>query len=184
MTRAARFVLVSAGLVAVAVMLSLTNAGPALAQTFKPVMSLIVNDATRPVPIVATEPLPVIDAGAAAQPFQQFVRSADNSVTVPEGKRLVIEFVSGTSSAPITCQVRAMRIRTSLSTDADDFLMNHSLIAVPTTTSPFNGYTISQPVKLYAGPGTTVIVSLLTTPQDDCAADFLGVVSGYFVDVE
>lgn len=184
MTRTARFVLVSAGVVAVAVMLSLTNAGPALAQTFKPLMSMIINDSDHPVPVVAAQPLPVIDAGAAAQPFQQFVRSADSQVNVPEGKRLVIEFYSGTSSAPLTCQVRAMRIKTSLPTDADGFQINHSLIPVLTTTSPFNGYTISQPVRLYAGPSTTVIFSLLTTPQNDCAADFLGVVSGYFVDVE
>lgn len=183
MTRAARFVLVSAGSVAVAVVLSLTSAGPALAQTFKPVMSMIVNDSAHPVPVVAAEPLPVIDAGAAAQPFQQLVRGLDPHVIVPDGKQLVIEFYSGdVGSTPADCVVHAMNIQTSLSTDPD-LPREHRLIPVLVATGPaLNSYTISQQVRLYAGPGTTVTFSPLKTPRPDCVAEFLGVVSGYLVD--
>jgi hypothetical protein len=179
MKRIRQLALLSAGLFGLAVVVSFTTAGPVLAQAFKPVMAFIVNDAAHPVPVIATQPLPVVDAGAGA-PFQKFVRSIEPGFAVPEGKRFVIEFYSGTSSTIPSCTLRAMRIRTSLTTESDP--VTHTLVPVLTATEPtFNGYTISQQVRLYAGPGTQVAFSITTTPAD-CAADFLGGVSGHLVD--
>ena len=178
MNRIVRFLTLTAGLSAVVLMLSLTNAGPALAQTFKPVMSLIINDVDHPVPVV--------DVGTPAPPaevFQHQVSSfvpASLSVQVPAGKRLVIEFYSGTAATLVPCAMAAVRI----GTNAGDGTLQHSVLAVPTVLgepSDFNHYTISQQVRLYAEPGTSVQFATTTVPA--CPADFLGVVSGHFVDV-
>jgi hypothetical protein len=45
-----RYVAAAAGIGLIAIVLSGTSAGPAIAQTFKPVMALIVNDVNNPVP--------------------------------------------------------------------------------------------------------------------------------------
>jgi hypothetical protein len=52
-TRRRRFIWLSAGAGAFALVLTGTSAGPALAQTFKPMMALITNDASNPVPVRA-----------------------------------------------------------------------------------------------------------------------------------
>jgi hypothetical protein len=178
MNRIVRFFAVTASVGAVVLVLSFSSAGPALAQTFKPVMSFITNDADHPVPVVDVgTPAP------AAEPFQHSVSSfvpASLSFAVPAGKRLVIEFYSGTAATEAPCAMAAMRITTNLSNGP----RQHSLLAVPVVqgqASDFNQYTISQQVHLYAAPGTFVQFGVATVPQ--CAADFLGVVSGYFIDV-
>ena len=178
MNRIVRFFALTATVGVVALVLSLAGAGPALAQTFKPVMSFITNDAGHPVPVVDVgTPAP------AAEPFQHEVSSfvqASLSLPVPEGKRLVIEFYSGTAATRVPCTMAAMRIRT----DVSEGSMQHSLLAVPVAEgepSEFNHYTISQQVRLYADPGTSVQFAAATLPG--CAADFGGVVSGFFIDV-
>lgn len=178
MNRIVRFLAVTASVGAVILMLSLTSAGPALAQTFKPVMSIIVNDAAHPVPVVDVgTPAP------AAEPFQHQVSSfvpASLSLPVPEGKRLVIEFYSGAAGTTVPCAMAAMAIATNLSGES----LQHKLLAVPVLLgqeSEFNQYTISQQVRLYAAPGTVVQFAASTSPQ--CPADFTGVASGYLIDV-
>ena len=179
MNRIVRFFAVTASVGAVVLALSLSSAGPALAQTFKPVMSLIINDAAHPVPVVDVgTPAP------SAEPFQHNVSSSVTgslSLPVPEGKRLVIEFYSGTAATPVPCAMAAMRIRT----DVPEGPMQHSLLAVPVALgepSDFNHYTISQQVRLYADPGTSVQFAAATLPTCP-GTSFLGVVSGYLIDV-
>ena len=178
MNRTVRFIAATASAGAVVLVLSFTSAGPAVAQTFKPVMSFIINDAAHPVPIVDVgTPAPV------AEPFQHQVSSfvpGSLLLPVPEGKRLVIEFYSGTAATRVPCTMAAMRIRT----DVSEGPAQHSLLAVPVAegeVSEFNHYTVSQQLRLYADPGTSVQFSASTLPG--CAADFLGVVSGYVIDV-
>jgi hypothetical protein len=178
MNRIVRFVALTATVGAAALILSVAGAGPAVAQTFKPVMSLIINEADRPVPVVDVgTPAP------AAEPFQHQVSSFVASsllLQVPQNKRLVIEFYSGSAGTPVPCAMAAMRIETNLSEGS----MPHSLLAVPVIegqVSEFNSYTISQQVRLYAAPGTFVRFAAATLPG--CPADFLGVMSGYLIDV-
>jgi hypothetical protein len=179
MNRIVRFFAVTASVAGVVLVLSATSAGPALAQPFKPLMALIINDAANPVPVVDVgTPAP------AAEPFQHQVSSfvpASLSVPVPAGKRLVIEFYSGTAATQVPCAMAAMKIETNLS-GAD---LEHKLFAVPVVLgepSDFNQYTVSQQVRLYAAPGTFVQFAASTSPA--CPADFLGVVSGYLIDVQ
>ena len=178
MNRIVRFFAVTASVGAVVLVLSATSAGPALAQPFKPLMALIINDAANPVPVVDVgTPAP------AAEPFQHQVSSfvqQSLSLPVPAGKRLVIEFYSGTAATHVPCAMAAMKIETKLSA-AD---LEHKLLAVPVVlgqASDFNQYTISQQVRLYADPGTFVQFAASTNPG--CPADFLGVASGYLIDV-
>ena len=175
MNRIVRFLAVTASVGAVVLVLSFTSAGPALAQTFKPVMSLIVNDAAHPVPVV--------DVGApapAAEPFQHQVSSfvqESLSLTVPAGKRLVIEFYSGAAGTRVPCAMAAMVIETNVSADS----MQHKLLAVPVVLgqeSDFNQYTISQQVRLSAAPGTVVQFAASTSPT--CPARLHGRGLGLF----
>jgi hypothetical protein len=179
MTRIVRFLAVTGSAGVIALVLSLTSAGPAVAQTFKPVMSFIINDASNPVPVV--------DVGAVVpaseEPFQHDVSSfvqASLSLQVPEDKRAVLEFYSGTAATAVPCAVAAIAITTNLG----DGALQHRVAATPVVqgqASEFNQYVISQQVRLYAAPGTSIQFSPSTIPG--CPTSFLGVVSGYFIDV-
>jgi hypothetical protein len=178
MNKIVRFSAMTAGVAAVVLVLSATSAGPALAQPFKPLMAFIINDAANPVPVVDVgTPAP------AAEPFQHQVSSFDQQsllLPVPAGKRLVIEFYSGTAATEVPCAMAAMKIETNLSASE----LEHKLLAVPVVlgqASDFNQYTISQQVRLYAAPGTVVQFAASTSPA--CPADFIGVASGYLIDV-
>ena len=178
MNRIVRFFAVTASVGAVVLVLSVTSAGPALAQTFKPAMAFITNDTAHPVP--------VIDVGTPApapEPFQHQVSSfvpASLSLQVPQDKRLVIEFYSGTAATEAPCATAAMTIKTDLGAES----MQHRLLAMPVQQgqpSDFNQYTVSQQVRLYAAPGSLVQFAASTIPT--CPAAFLGVLSGHLVDV-
>ena len=178
MNRIGRFFAATASVAAVVLVLSATSAGPALAQTFKPLMAFIINDAANPVPVVDVgTPAP------AAEPFQHQVSSfvqQSLSLPVPAGKRLVIEFYSGTAATRVPCAMAAMRIETTVSAAE----LQHKLLTVPVQlgeVSEFSHYTISQQVRLYSDPGTVVQFAASTNPT--CPADFTGVASGYLIDV-
>lgn len=181
MNRIVRFSAMTASVAAVVLVLSATSAGPALAQSpFKPLMSLIINDAANPVPVVNVgTPAPAPEP----EPFQHQVSSfvpASLLLPVPPGKRFVIEFYSGTAATHVPCAMAAMKIETHVSIAE----LEHKLLAVPVVLgepSDFNHYTISQQVRFYADPGTFVQFSAGTLPS--CPADFSGVVSGYLIDV-
>ena len=178
MNRIVRGFAVAASVGAVVLVLSATSAGPALAQTFKPVMAMIINDSAHPVPVV--------DVGTPApapEPFQHEVSSFVPSslvVHVPEDKRLVIEFYSGTAATQVPCATAAIAIRTDLGGNS----MQHRVLATLVEQgqpSDFNQYTVSQQVRLYAAPGSVVQFAASTVPG--CPASFLGTVSGHLIDV-
>jgi hypothetical protein len=170
-----RLLPVKASVGAAAMVLSLSSAGPALAQTFKPVASLIVNDAAHPVPVVDVGP-----RAPAVEPFQHQLSSfvpESLSLDVPADKRLVIEFYSGSAATPVPCTMAAMAITTRVSADS----MQHRLLAVPVPVdqpSEFHLYTVSQMVHLNAAPGTRVQFAARTT---GCPTELFGVVSGYLI---
>jgi hypothetical protein len=176
MNRIVRVSAVAASVGLAVMVLSFTSAGPALAQTFKPVMSLIVNDAAHPVPVIDVGP-----SAPAAEPFQHQVSSfvpASLSLLVPANKRLVIEFYSGSAATLAPCTMAGMAITTKVSGDG----LRHRLLAVPVPEdqpNDFHLYSVSQLVRLNAAPGTLVQFAATTNPG--CPADFLGVVSGYLI---
>jgi hypothetical protein len=176
MNRIVRVSAVAASVGLAVMVLSFTSAGPALAQTFKPVMSLIVNDSAHPVPVIDVRaPAPT------AEPFQHEVSSfvpESLSLVVPANKRLVIEFYSGNAATLAPCTMATMAITTNLSGNE----MRHRLLAVSVPEdlpSDFHLYAVSQLVRLNAAPGTRVTFAATTNPG--CPADFTGVVSGYLI---
>jgi hypothetical protein len=101
MTNWRRYVVVAAGAGAVTAALSMTSAGPALAQgALKPLAALIVNDPSQPIPVAVLNQSPrqpysfddVGECNAANCFFNDYP-------TVPYGKRLVILHVNGIARA-------------------------------------------------------------------------------------
>jgi hypothetical protein len=178
MNRIVRFLAVTASVGAAATVLSFTSAGPALAQTFKPVMSLIVNDTAHPVPVVDVRP-----PAPAAEPFQYYVSSfipESLRLVVPANKRLVIEFYSGFVDTLVPCTLSVMTIETEVS--GSSFL--HRLVPVASpedVPSDFHHYNVSQLVHIHAAPGTDVQFRART--HGACPASFDGIISGYLIPV-
>ena len=98
-------------------------------------------------------------------------------VTVPEGKLLVVEFVSGSVSTPGANSDVAVRLVTAISgpggfTGIYDIAPSHTR---PTGTHTYAVYT--QPVRIYVLPGERLVMFF------DADGAALGItVSGYFVD--
>ena len=115
----------------------------------------------------ATNPVPVRDVANAKQPFHilasvtipSTTESASTSFTVPAGKRLVIEFVSGYNTLATGQKLRAVNVLTWVSGQ-----FNRHYVSI-LHGAPFNigneEFVISQPMKVYAdgGPDTPVQVS-------------------------
>lgn len=109
MTNGNRYLGVAAGVGLVVVTMSLTSAGPAIAQSVqKTVTSLIVNDANNPVPVAGQ-----VTTLAVEEPYNAEVQIAPGSCggincsqtiwfpKVPAGKRLIIRHVSAAFSVPV-----------------------------------------------------------------------------------
>jgi hypothetical protein len=145
--------LVAASFAIVVLALNVTPAGPALAQKVSVALVKIVN--TR------AEPVPVSVVGAVGvQPWQQrFTTTLPGpavfddpvgSFTVPAGKRLVLEYVSGVIDFSQNGILHRIRIRTSVNgVVGDHYAVDSSTLA--------RG--VGQGVRIYADPGTTVEVA-------------------------
>ena len=113
MRKSNRYLGAAAGVGLVVVTMSLTSAGPAVAQSVqKTVTSLIVNDASNPVPVAGR-----VTTLAAEEPYNAEVQIAPASCggitcsqaflfpKVPAGKRLIIRHVSAAFSVPVGATV-------------------------------------------------------------------------------
>lgn len=146
-------------------------------------------------------PVPVYDVkNPAFQPFQiyhtvtlnngEYVNSF--SFDVPEGKRLVIEYVSADVEIPRGQKFYAY-VQTFINGPSGPSLANHNL--VPTFTgsapwffmgSPFDVFAIGQVVRLYADPATLLFHSVsftLNRFSNSGVATARASISGYLVDV-
>ena len=141
----------------------------------KPVV--VVNELTQPVPVTG-----IVNIGNAGvlQPFQESLRSIDPPFQVPEGKRLIIEYVSGVFGEGLDCEVNFVELRTSVSVGGKEKRLTHIF---PTAERPgeLNGV-FGQQTRIYADPGTEV-QGLVETDPNDCGASFVMTVSGQLVDV-
>ncbi len=126
-------------------------------------------------------PLPVRDVdNPARQPFQ--VSILTGNFTVPAGKRLVIEFVSGLVVTPPTCRLRNLILMTSISIQGQQVIANHRFVPTLTASGISNDNLISQETRLYADPGTTVrVIPNFSVQFCDAIGGFS--VTGYLVDV-
>ncbi len=168
---------------------------------------VVVNTQSNPVPVAGNvgitntptvqvsnafnSPLPVRDVdNPARQPFQRELDplipagsfTASDSLTVPAGKRLVIEFASATINTTSGTKMW-VRIQTTTSGSTNA----HTL--VPELQGPFSAdnsdfFVAAQPMKVFADPATQVIV--ITSVLGGVANSNSGaavVMSGYLVDV-
>jgi hypothetical protein len=100
--------------------------------------------------------------------------TGEQSFTVPSGKRLVIEHVSGFFQSSI---VISDRMFLPLSTKVSGLQLDHSLVFEAASLGRGSLYFIDKPVRLYADPGTVVGVPAPVIPE------FRLVLSGHFVAV-
>jgi len=155
----------------------------------------VVNTPTVIVGNTPSTPLPVFDVdNPASQPFQESAQftmaggvspifSTISDITVvPAGKMLVIEhvtFIGGTG--PSGAKMFA-GISTSISIVAPE--KNHFLVLTEQGVIFDNTvFTASQPMRLYAGPGTTVRGNAFRSPDSLGEGPGEFSISGHFVDV-
>jgi hypothetical protein len=144
------------------------------------------NKANNPVLVRSADP---------RQPFQKSITvtwtngsnyTAD-SFAVPTGKRLVIEMVSAEGTFEQTDnKLLAFSIGTTVNgapaAYALPFIVQGASFSVPNSLHPYFYYAASQPVRLYADPGTPVSVKAfraLTT----ASGGFTMNISGYLEDI-
>ena len=133
----------------------------------------------------ADNPVWIRDSVPTREPFSQvlsntFAQQGSGLIgfQVPDGKRLVIEFISGLAEVPAgeKCVVRIQAIANSIP-------YNHYLTATyQATFANSDDFVISQPITMSADPSTTV--NLQWTRSGNGTAAFIFNVSGYLIDVQ
>ena len=154
----------------------------------------VVNTESQPVPVTGTvnignlggEPLPVRDVDNPARAaFQQTINVGDlqtGTITVPEGKRLVIEFISASFDAsPGTCKSTDVQVSTIL--NGQSAASRHHLIPISAFEAPsVNSFVISQETQIYADSVAPVTFSFFPI-SGPCSYQGTATVSGHLVDV-
>jgi hypothetical protein len=118
----------------------------------------------------------------ALQPFQQPL-VANQVIFVPQGKRLVIEYVSGdasNSTVSTACRLVSVFVQTTVQ---EQTALHHVIPIQTASITGFAFYVFGQETRLYADPGTGVALRRSTTSGTPCEPAVSGTISGYFVDV-
>jgi len=181
-----RYLGLAVGLGLLLIVLSVTNAGPALAQTFKPVMSFITNDTAHPVPVVGTVDARDVDGVGARNVVNVSVNvnmgggsgTCANAVVVPAGKRLVIEHLSAGVLATAPAKPVSIGIIQAGST--------HFLVQAPINNSTpvssistnYNFGVASEHMHVYSDVNITACVGLTSATSDDVRVE----INGYLTD--
>ncbi len=198
MNRFRRYLLCGAGVSLLALLVTLTPAGPAIASSMKPLLVEVVNNPTVQaqqsgswnvgingaiqVGNSASSPVPVRDVeNPAREPFSASLNCSNTttntcagSISVLAGKRMVVEFVSGRVSVGSGNELTSVFIVTG---GKEHFLLAHKSPATPTSGTRFD---VSQPLRLYSDPGGDV--SLHVEISGIGASTLIGRISGYLVD--
>lgn len=158
--------------------LSSTNMGRAVVDAAKEV--LVINPSSQPLPVRDVD-------NPARQPFQKEIlvnldpgsdTGEDDVVTVPPGKRLVVEHASATGFVPV-----GQKLRVFVLSRFNSQLTSVALVATPQGTID-NGrdvFVASDQVRLYAGSGD--FVRAVARRNDSAANGFVFFsVAGYLMD--
>ena len=144
----------------------------------------LTGNGTTKSPLGIVSPLNIRDQdNPALQPVQAFGFTSNNNsvsiITVPAGKRLVIESVS--ASMTIATGQRFLTVSVLTSIAANGSLQNHYFTPIFTGTFSGNDYfTFGESMRFYANPETTVYLSRNTTNSTGS----VGVtISGYYVNL-
>jgi hypothetical protein len=138
----------------------------------KPV--LVVNEPESPVPVTGT-----VRLAGGLQPFQAFLNTTNRTLVVPEGKRLVIEYVSASVSGSALCHVNFALVRTTVLVDGKEITLSHFVPAAERTDLSI---IVGQETRFYADPGTSVTADAETDPND-CDFGMVMLLSGHLEDV-
>ncbi|MGB0036707.1 MAG: hypothetical protein WBP79_14645 [Candidatus Acidiferrales bacterium] len=181
------------GLAVVSVTLFAFSAAVMAPRAARAVVSTIVTVAN-----TAANPVPNSDVdNGARQPFQQQFsigvpdgsnEGFQDSITVPAGKRLVVEFVSGEIFLPTNQQPR-IEICTLANSGFTDHATHHILATLqqpisflPATGNDTSTWVFSQSTEIYADPGTSLTMEVLKNSNSGAASFFL-TISGHFVNL-
>jgi hypothetical protein len=157
MKRGYQYVVLAAGLGLVAAVMSLTSAGPALAQrTVGAVTAIIANDASNPVPIKnvdavtvtevltdARNPLHVTNVGgvvatsSSGEPFHHDVNLGPTFTSlfvVPAGSRALIRYVSGSCNRSGSGTALYVAVETAIPNQGD-VTVRHTFPLIPNSTT-------------------------------------------------
>ncbi|NIQ16316.1 MAG: hypothetical protein GTO02_18575 [Candidatus Dadabacteria bacterium] len=138
-----------------------TNPVPVTVENADPISTIIENDVSDPVPTFDVDRQRI-------DPFQEiinFVIPAGSQsgeeviVTVPEGKRLVIEYVSATITLPNPSVLRSVGVRIP---DSFGNTTIHKMPFPQGVLDEFNdetSYSFGAPTKFYAAPGRSVSIT-------------------------
>ncbi len=134
----------------------------------------LTGDGTTKLPLGIASPLLVRDIdNPAFQPFAASRSSSGILVTVPAGKRLVVEFVTAQQVIPVSnVSPGSIQLNVGLATY---FLAASS---VRPTANNSNWHTISQSTRIYVPAGQALTVSF----EGSSTSNFVSV-SGYYVDI-
>lgn len=192
MNRIKNSVIAFGGLLLVIALIALATPRPTQGQGGDPVGPtkpvLVDNTSAESLPVTGKvnvsnlrgSPLPVSDVdNPARQPFQRLLNSINGSFTVPDGKRLVIEYVSGTLDGGASCTANYVFITTTITVAEEAQILSH--IFPPTPISSLRAV-FGQQTRIYSDPNTVVSARLNTNPNN-CDSSFVAYISGYLVDV-
>lgn len=146
-----KIALVAVGIVVLGTALSVSGTAPAIAQSMKPLLARIVNTqddpvAVRDVDVSGREPV------ALGQRLLGLDQEASVLTTVPEGKRLVIEFITVSASMGSHLAPAA-----NIFTTSGGQGNQHAIALAPVHTSEgVTRYAATEMVRLYADPGAQV----------------------------
>lgn len=182
-----RYVVFGVGVGLVSAALSMTTAGPAVAQgVLRPLSALIVNDATQPIPVAVLgqperTPYSFDDVGECNSVNCFF----DDYPTVPEGKRLVILHASGIARADAPTVFDQAELLTS--NTENEFGARHyfavTQIGRDGSSVVANTWGFNAPVLAFVEAGQAPRVSMLTSVGISPAFSFSQVtLSGYLED--
>ena len=137
----------------------------------------------------SNNPVPVRDIDNLQQPFQKTVIApsipsgsaiTDVTFSVPDGKRLVLEFASINGGVP-SGQTLTAFLQTHV---GDEFNAIFPIVMTPVGSfGTLNVFHASQPIKLYADRGTMVRCAAIRSGTTDNASAVVFTLAGYLVDV-
>jgi hypothetical protein len=178
MSRLQKLWFLMAGVAVLVVAASFAGIAQATADTMKPLLVQIVNDATHPVPVRDVEQTgrqgfraPV---GCRADPGIGF---CSETLSIPDGKLLVIETISVSVRVPVGQQPNA-EIGVG---DGVHFLTFVLPLQKIVTGLPNDEYSALAAVRLYVAPGEQILLTAYRSPSAGSAVALMKL-SGYLVD--
>jgi hypothetical protein len=146
----------------------------------------VVNTASEPVPVAGTvnvgnlgnDPLPVRDVDRSTRLPVHF----NDSYTVPDGKRLVIEYVSLNVAATFQCEL----VTAAVSSEGVVLHLFNPTFVGTSTIGPTTSYRfgLSQETRAYIGQNRTVNLGLYTYFGCGNVNVYHAAATGYLVDLE